>query len=82
MKTKSPSLQKRTNIYLRRPTLLFAVQQAIKLGIIRAGSASEWIETQLAAKVREVAPRLRKDLFRLGLDDKALTEEGMRESAK
>lgn len=82
MQNTSQRLQKRNNIYLKRPTLLFAVQQAIKLGLIKAGSASEWIETKLAEKVKEVSPRLRKNVYRLGLDEKALVEEGMRESNK
>lgn len=77
MQTKStPS--KRNNIYLRRPTLLFAVQQAIKLGIIRAGSASEWIDNVLASKVKEITPKLRRQAYRLGLDEQALVKDGIK----
>ena len=55
----------RTNITLRNPCILTAHQQAVKLGLIKAHSTSEWLEGVMARAIRELSPKLRRDLYRI-----------------
>jgi len=55
----------RTNITLRNPCILTAHQAAVKLGLIRQHSTSEWIEEVMKRCVRDLSPKLKRELFKL-----------------
>lgn len=56
---KKPSKPKRTNIYLRNPVLFKALQQAVSLKIIQAGSASERLDEMMLTEARRLLPKFK-----------------------
>jgi hypothetical protein len=75
--TKARPTKARTNITLRTPSIFAAHQVAVRLGLIRAKSTSEWIEDVLTKSVRELSPKLRRELYKLAPELRAEVKEGI-----
>lgn len=67
----------RTNIALRHPCILAAHQAAVRLGLIRAKSTSEWVEDVMTKAVRSLSPKLRRLVYRLPADKQEEVRDGI-----